>query len=1193
MKSEILKIAGVKSEKEFYKKYPTEAAFKKAHPKAFKGVQTKHAISKAQNSASMPDTNGNGIPDYIENPYGLQNQSMGPGLGSNQYIGSNNGQAQLMTFGQNIPSYNNFGLSQPPQDWETPSVIPAGLPQSQPYGMDQYIQANNQAVTGQPITATTAATNKNKGGGQPFNMQGFGNVFTGAVEGFQALKAEKELTKKLETWANVSDVVKKAGISNAFAEKPKRQWFRPDDKRFIHNTGEQYIQQGRGTDVLGQNGSMIGGNPTEVQNTFGIGSSIYKDLEDPDKVKNFQGGGGFGSWFGQANSALSGSGNTSFMGNVGQGSPFDSLIGGSFGNNAGSKIGGSLGSLFGPVGSLAGTAIGGYFDKEPGHQAFQQGRINANNNFLSRLNYANGITGGLNAMHVGENGANLDGGWVSNDWQPQVIATFGEHKVKDLLRPPHDADMLRAGGHLREYTPPSARAMETYENGGEINSYALGGKLKSHWGGRVKDKSHNPYLPGSGMTAMIEGASHKNGGVGISYGDDENDYQGYAANGADMGADIEAENKEPVIEMAENGTKDTKAVVYGNIPLSELMANEFGNETVKRLANKYSGWSMKKIVAERTKDEIKANKNIDKAAKVSNNADDNTKSGQLDQKTAQIIKDSGDTSLQMIADEKTSLADFQDGLQDIKKKLSYIRGKNISAEAIGRGKIKGKPITMKDVLDGKVDDRDPITMYAPIENPYANSDEVAKFGTSLRKAQNSTNVNEPGNHAFPSTGFGPVINNTTEDTTTVVPITTVTPANDSITEDQYNNFIKLYNQSQATKGKANDSTLEFQKLYHQFFPKEALSAIQKTTKENGLSNKAKAMGLTVQDILAGKDIARILQSNEDKYHGPRTDQYMASVRSHFKQTPDLKLTTLGGIPTTTATNTTKPPIGVVPYKGNNIADFANMILPFIQKDNIPPIDPRQFAGEYMALAQNQYEPVPSQHYTTELDPLYRVSYQDVRNASTADFRDALRMNQFNPAAAAAIYGKKAMADQSSFADEFRTNQALEQQIFGGNRAKINQERMANIQLNANQMDKQEMAKSKTKETSQKAIASIADKNMKYDADIMKYKIDRNLFPQFGYDASGRIHNQGPWYKPTIPQIYGGKSTIQQIPVYKDGKLDHYEMVETGKTTTDTTTLPSSATPPFIPGQGYVSKKNGGSVVKNAKNGSVVRGYKNL
>jgi hypothetical protein len=55
MKSQILKIAGVKSEKAFYKKYPTEAAFFKAHPEA-------KSIKKAQ-TGMQTDANANGIPD--------------------------------------------------------------------------------------------------------------------------------------------------------------------------------------------------------------------------------------------------------------------------------------------------------------------------------------------------------------------------------------------------------------------------------------------------------------------------------------------------------------------------------------------------------------------------------------------------------------------------------------------------------------------------------------------------------------------------------------------------------------------------------------------------------------------------------------------------------------------------------------------------------------------------------------------------------------------------------------------------------------------------------------------------------------------------------------------------------------------------------------------------------------------------
>ena len=55
MKDQILKIAKVKSEKEFYKKYPTEAAFMKAHGKAFK---------KAAMGAKMVETQLDQLTDF-------------------------------------------------------------------------------------------------------------------------------------------------------------------------------------------------------------------------------------------------------------------------------------------------------------------------------------------------------------------------------------------------------------------------------------------------------------------------------------------------------------------------------------------------------------------------------------------------------------------------------------------------------------------------------------------------------------------------------------------------------------------------------------------------------------------------------------------------------------------------------------------------------------------------------------------------------------------------------------------------------------------------------------------------------------------------------------------------------------------------------------------------------------------------
>ena len=234
------------------------------------------------------------------------------------------------------------------------------------------------------------------------------------------------------------------------------------------------------------------------------------------------------------------------------------------------------------------------------------------------------------------------------------------------------------------------------------------------------------------------------------------------------------------------------------------------------------------------------------------------------------------------------------------------------------------------------------------------------------------------------------------------------------------------------------------------------------------------------------------------------------------------------------------------------------------------------------MAQNQNEPIPMQQMHTELDPLTHVSYQDVRNQSTADFRDALRQGAFNPALAANVFGKKAIADQTSYAEEFRANQGLDDKIFGGNRAKVNQDRATNLTLNANQMDKQALALSKTKETNQKAIASIADKYMQHDARNLEYNVKSNMFPNYGYDASGKLNTKGASYQPVIPQIYGGKSSIKQVPVYKDGVLDHYEMQEDDPDDVNTTG----------------TRKNGGVVAKKnkkliARNGSIVRSLKNL
>lgn len=1286
MKAKILKHTGL-TEKQFYAKYKTQEDFENS--------KEGKAFLKAQNSAVLQnnlrtDSNNNGIPDYLElnsvlpkppidmsDPQAPMFQNAGPQ--NNWNFGGNN-VSSTPSFG--VPSVQQMASNalQPPADpfamqnygqkFVQNNPLPANDPNSR---FSNGVFQIDKSVTGGLGTKDY----KGKGSGQDFNMQGFGNVFTGLVGGIRKFKEQKELTKKLKTWADVSDVIKDAKISNAFAEKPKNQWFSPDDPRFIHNTGEQYLQQGRGTDILSsQNGSMIGGNPTEIQNTYAPEYTLFDDLgyeplDESENIKAYAGGGGFGSWLGKVNSGLSGSGNTSFMGNVGQGSPLDSFIAGQFGNNAGSQIGGSIGSLFGPLGSLTGTAIGGYLDKQSGKQAFQKSRMAENNDFMNRLDVTTGITGGLNAMGVAENG-----GYMNPEYNPQVITMFGDHTAEDFADYAHK---YRAGGHLKSYTEPSERAMQTY---------AMGGQLKTHWGGKANTIAYNPYLPGSGEITMLRGASHNNGGIGISYGGSEDGYEGIAANGANMGAQIEAETGEPIIEMASGGSIDsntgkpsTEAVVFGNIPFTEKLAKATGDQALIDLAKEKNGKTYKKIIADLAKPQNKANKTKLRASELANDAD-NTKIGKLLLSTAKVMDDGAELTQKGYADLTMKLANLQNATQEIKKEQSYLRGKNISAEALGEGKVEN--------------DYDPITKDAELENPYA------RHGAYLRKAQTgfveglgvdsegyspyayeASNIvanNKPlrtfsmgdyGNKwersIYPEgvaldTYRGDVINMPYKeafipDDYTVIDQTPnnsesyvqtypdghtwrytvngnqrTVDVNGKFYENEYrssedpnvwiskklkdeedariakkaaannkNKSVGKGNQAPTTTS-SNTTSAPTSTDDSNYVSKYGLVPWEGNISKGNKYGKATASSFTAKEwdaiadrlgfkgkgnaefqkfLLENKESAPFIKARHQKLYGqdPMLDEKLGFGWAAGELLSPLQLTP--EIPTddTTAQQSKEEPkeTKVIPYERNKLVDIANILRPLVRNRFPFEFDPRQLAGEYVSIAQNQYEPVPLQEYTTELDPLYRVSYQDVRDQNTADFRDVQRQLGYNPAALAGLLSKKYLANNAVNAEEFRTNQAIEDKIFGGNRAKINQERMANIQLRADQMNKQEAAKSKTKETQQAAISSIADKYLQFDAMKNKYLVQSNLFPQFGYDQGYNIQNQGPWYQPNIPQITGDKGTLKQVPVYgADGKtIEYYKLVPNDSTSETAIT------------------KSGGKIAKNNRNSSIVKAIKNL
>ena len=261
--------------------------------------------------------------------------------------------------------------------------------------------------------------------------------------------------------------------------------------------------------------------------------------------------------------------------------------------------------------------------------------------------------------------------WVSHTWQPQVIASFGGHNLKDLLKPPHDADMLRAGGHLKAYTPPSAAAMST-----ERPIMQMGGELQTHWGGYAEPMSYNPYLPDGGETVMFRGQSHDesdgrgNTGIGITYGDNP----------------VEVERGEPAMKLKDGSNPDSNLVVFGNLKIPKSYLPFLGNDA--------KGKKFKTYVADLSKKENNQNKKIDNATKMLEDLEVSTPIDRMTLNSLQYTMLGANSKLKEIADKKMAAASLQNAINDTAEEMGIV------ADDLARGKVKIDKEAFKDTAQG-------------------------------------------------------------------------------------------------------------------------------------------------------------------------------------------------------------------------------------------------------------------------------------------------------------------------------------------------------------------------------------------------------------------------------------------------------------------------------------------------------------
>lgn len=1154
MKKQILKIAGVKSEKEFYKKFPTEEAFMAKHGKAFKKAQIGTYITSEAPSTMYQPADIRGMYDELD--YQLTGMTAADraqieaakqaAAQSAQSSGGGGGidMSQLAQFaemaggakkGKKIPKSQGGNA--------LPGLGPTG-PQLTPSAQNLQQQQFNWGTNYNPPTMPADKKPVNWAQGIPI----VGKI----VGGIQKSKEAKKLLQQTIQQEKLTDVMGQAAASRP-AQQPRRQYVRPEDMAF--QPEQMFPSYGVGTNVLAEFGASVGGG--EIANTFAPNTLYdnlgYEPLNDSERYKQFYHGGKMHKAQGGFEAFMNQQGGNEIFSAVDQLGAFNDG-----GGDIGSGIGEALGSVIPipgakPVLTAIGRVVGSALDQKQEKTEAAQKRATQNINKIVGQNVGMGIQQQFGA-NMQDGGMTSPYKWVSHTWQPQVIATFGEHKVKDLLRPPADADMLRAGGHLKAYTPPSAAAMST-----ERPVMQMGGELETHWGGYAEPMSYNPYLPEGGETIMFRGQSHDesdgrgNTGIGITYGQNP----------------VEVERGEPAMKMKDGGGApgDSSLVVFGNLKIPKAYVPFLGEEA--------KGKKFKTFVADLSKKENKQNKKLDKATGMLEDFEVSTPIDKITLNSLQYTMLGANQKLKELADQKVKAASLQNAINDTAEEYGLI------ADDLAKGKVKIDKKAMKQNaqfggLFGPI--MSPIfgvsrtaQQVAPAMKMMLPSGATGPLGIPMSAPSLSKVTAEQMQQAAPAVAtipftpaaapidipdteeevIAPTVNLSTR--AAAAPVINDIASNipdypiATTEEAKVSQIMELYEKAKAANaqnpGKRNPYVLELQKRYHMYFPDVAKKIILDA---GAVTARGKAKGIKSVDDLRKLSTDEILDTNLDEYFGPRTEQYIANLP---KKTPtpissgklnvdEPKVTTTGDTTTVAPSN-----VPITPYKRNPLLDVIGQVLPYIRPTDTEELDPRQLLGEMYALSANQLEPVQAQTLQPQLSVPYDISYQDILNENEAAFRSQQRLMGYNPAAQSQLNAQKYRANQQVLAEQFRANQAMKDAVYRDNRNLLNEFGLKNLEILDRQYVRQETAKSKTKAITQAALSSIGDKYMRNQLENRKLATYENLY-NYRYDPRFRAINMNAPFQPQMPTVYIGP----------DGK--QYQQI------------PSTATPPIVP-QGKV------------------------
>jgi hypothetical protein len=1190
MKAEFLKIAGVKSEAEFYKKFPSEEAFMKKHGKAVKSLMAKKAqvgamIPNIQTPTSNPkpvrideaflyDTVAGqmGKESYAEMMKKMQAQAAATAGQQQQSGGSGGGMGGMMSMLPQLMSmFGGQGGEGGLGGGQGAGGDIAGAMSSfamqkggkvkkfEPHMMyDPKTKKGKMAMTYKehlalkkkgwghdaPKAMFGGGSGGSGGGATTGGGGGFNNFIQGASDVYNSDAVQnwglpiisdvvgfidqKKAQKQTLASAKQNRMLSELTLQAAKTEPEKieREYVRPED---IQNTGEEFFPiYGVGTNVLAKNGGMFS-------------DPGYVPLVNPNQQKSFKQGGVLGS-----NSYLVPKAQLGWL-SPGVWSEMSKM---QKGKQQIKEDPASFARLLAgdPTAATMFMENGGKTPKAQG--GFDMSSISYGGGGAGNAGMQLGDLAGFN-NDAGSNIGGKIGGTIGSVFGPigSAVGGFIGSGIGDLLdrddrRTRLENEKAKRAQEELSYTAIAPAIQAGYAShvreGGNISAnptlldtMKMGGELKTLWGGKADTVSYNPYAGGESIE--FKGNSHdyrdpKTGetGIGVAYGE-----QSVATNTPV----VEVEN-EPAQKLRDGGG-DENLVVYGDLKIPEEYVAEIGDDRAK-------GKKFKNYVSDvLNKDEAKINKKMEKAADKGLESD-NTVFGQLERATADVILNGSDMKLKNIAEKKNILADLQSALNETFDELAIKGNEFITKNKIVEDPERAMNNMAKSGIEIKPENEGKFTAWAKergmsvaeaADEVMANTDKYppgvvkmanfAKNARKFKKAQNGIGLKQlPEEFETEAEAIAAGYVKQADGTFVKEEEILGEETIDRSAEAMENVPAGQRKQAGGFYGKVTQEEFADLQAANPWYDWENFDP----------SNEADVRAYQTEFNKRAKEAGSKARIKVDGKFGEQT----ASARyEEKKEQPKETVSRTAKVNEVTTEETTT----AVPQQG----------LPFM---GFPPppvrgeaLDPNQLLGEFAALSSNVLEPVYAQTYQPRLRVPYDISLQAAKNDVIAQNR-ALQRNptlQGNPAALALAQAPTYAALNKLNETEFIANQRMKDQVYSGNLDQLNKARLVNLGIYDKQQDRQAQAVANTKATTIAALNSISSKYAQKKLENRLEQVYANLYPTYRYDDNFRTRVQQsamfnlpggtvsgipglatPGFNPALQQIPGVLGGIQSI-----------------------------------------------------------------